>query len=320
MTDIARYQGASGALIALHHNEFARAAALPATSSAGMLSGVAGIGRDRPWHLVPPLRTRSGRATRATGIVDPMSLVTCERRGHVAVITLNRPEARNAINPEMARAIGGAVDQLEDDPDLRVGVLAATVTEPRPVFCAGDDLRAIEGEPAMTEKGHFAGFVRYPRRKPIVAAVDGLATSGGCEIVLACDLVVATTRSSFALAEVKWSLAPLAGGAFRLPRLIGRAAALDMILTGQALSAERAYQLGIVSTLTKGDAVEAAVERAQLIADHDPETVSTNLELANRALTMGEDELWAANAEFTERIFSSPTFKSGLAAFDNRKS
>ena len=266
-----------------------------------------------------PENERWSRAT-ATDIVGTMSLVTFERRGKVAVITLNRPEARNAINPDMARAIGAAVDQLEDDPDLRVGVLAATVTEPRPVFCAGDDLRAIEGEPAMTEKGHFAGFVRYPRRKPIVAAVDGLATSGGCEIVLACDLVVATARSSFALAEVKWSLAPLAGGAFRLPRLIGRAPALDMILTGQEMSAERAYQLGIVSTLTEGDAVEAAVERAQLIAAHDPDTVSTNLELANRALAMGEDELWAANAEFAERIFSSPAMKSGLATFENRKS
>ena len=249
-----------------------------------------------------------------------MSLVTFERRAHVAVITLNRPEARNAINPEMARAIGRAVDQLEDDPDLRVGVLAATVTEPRPVFCAGDDLRAIEGEPALTEKGGFAGIVQYPRRKPLVAAVDGLATSGGCEIVLGCDLVVATTRSSFALAEVKWGLAPLAGGAFRLPRLIGRAAALDMILTGQEITAERAYQLGIVSTLTDGDSLAAAVERAQLIAGHDPETVSTNLELANRALTMGEDELWTANAVIAERIFSSPTMQLGLAAFETRKS
>lgn len=206
-----------------------------------------------------------------------MSIVTFVESGHVAVITLNRPEARNAINPAMAGALGDAIDRLESDANLRVGVLAATITEPRPVFCAGDDLREIHGEPAVTPKGGFAGLINYPRTKPLIAAVDGLATSGGCEIVLSCDLVVASARSSFAVAEVRWGLAPLAGGLIRLPRLLGRAPAMDMILTGQPMAAQRAYQLGLVSTLTDGDVLTAALEKAQLIATYQPETVRINL-------------------------------------------
>jgi enoyl-CoA hydratase len=248
-----------------------------------------------------------------------MPLVTLERSGPVAVITLNRPDVRNAINLPMAQAIGQALDQLEEDAELRVAVLTASVTEPRPVFCAGDDLRAINGDPAVTPRGGFAGIVTYPRTKPLIAAVDGLATSGGCEIVLACDLVVATPRSSFALAEITWGLAPLAGGCIRLPRLIGRAPAMDLILTGQPMSAERAYQLGLVSTLTEGDVLEAALERARIIAQYDPGTIAINLELVHRAATLGEAELWSINAAAAQRVMGSPAMMAGMAAFEDRR-
>jgi len=250
-----------------------------------------------------------------------MSIVTFVESDHVAVITLNRPEARNAINPDMANALGAAIDRLEGDPNLRVGVLAATITEPRPVFCAGNDLRSVDGEQgeqSITPRGGFAGLINYPRTKPIVAAVDGLATSGGCEIVLACDLVVATMRSSFAVAEIRWDLAALAGGVIRLPRLLGRATAMDMILTGQPISAERAYQLGLVSTLTEGDVLAAAMERATIIAGFHPDTIKINLETAHKAATLHEDELWEANAHAADLIFNSPNFKAGLTAFAQR--
>src|SRR4051794_11771824 len=247
-----------------------------------------------------------------------MSIVTFVESGPVAVITLNRPEARNAITPEMANALGAALDRLESDPNLRVGVLAASITEPRPVFCAGDDLRAIHGEPALTPKGGFAGFGNYPRTKPIVAAVDGLATSGGWEIVLSCDLVVATTRSAFAVAEIRWGLGALAGGMIRLPRLLGRAPAMDMILTGQPISAERAYQLGLVSTLAEGDVLGAALERAEIIAGYEPETIRINLQTAHEAATLSEDELWDLNARAADAIFTSPAFSAGVAAFEQR--
>jgi len=248
-----------------------------------------------------------------------MPLVRFEERGAVAVITLNRPEARNAINPAMAIALGDAIDRLENDPNLRVGVLAATVTEPRPVFCAGNDLQAGVDEPAVTERGGFAGIIDYPRTKPIVAAIDGLATSGGCEIVLACDLVVATRRSSFAVAEIKWSLGPLAGGLIRLPRLLGRAPAMDMILTGQPVPAERAYQLGLVSTLVESDALQTAIERAAIIAGFDPETIRINLQTAHAAATVSEDILWEANKRAADAILGSATVQAGLAAFKNRQ-
>ena len=177
-------------------------------------------------------------------------IVTLEVEGHVAVITLNRPEARNAVNGDLARGLEAAIDRLEDDPDLWVGVLAAnTAGQERPVFCAGADLKEISAGNAatlVTRRGGFAGFAYRQRRKPVIAAVDGLATAGGCEIALAADIVVATTRSAFGLAEVKRNLVAGAGGLFRLPRAVGQGPALDMILTGEPMPADRAYQLGLV--------------------------------------------------------------------------
>ena len=170
----------------------------------------------------------------------PMALVEYEVRGRVALLTLNRPEARNAVNAEVAAAMEAAVDQLEADPDVWVGVLGANTSgQTNPVFCAGADLKAIgaDGGPGslMTERGHFAGFVYRERTKPVIAAIDGLATAGGCELALACDLVVATTRSAFGLAEVKRNLVAGAGGLSRTA--IGAAAQICAAKANAAASA-----------------------------------------------------------------------------------
>ncbi|MDQ6522959.1 enoyl-CoA hydratase-related protein [Nocardioides sp. LHD-245] len=252
-----------------------------------------------------------------------MSIVELERHGAVAVVTLNRPEVRNAFDGPMARALGAAIDEVEADPGLRAAVLTATITEPRPVFCAGHDLRTIEdefagGDQAMTERGGFAGFVTYRRTKPVVAAVDGLATSGGLEIVLACDLVVASRRSSFALAEVRWNLVAGAGGLFRLPWAVGRAAAMDMLLTGDAIDAERAHQLGLVSALVDTDPTAAALARAERIAGNGPLAVSASMRVCDRAFSDSEAELWAANDAALESIAGSEDLEAGLAAFAGR--
>jgi enoyl-CoA hydratase/carnithine racemase len=252
-----------------------------------------------------------------------MAIVEFERRGPIALITLNRPQIRNAFDAPMAQALGAAVDDLEHDETLRVGILRATVTEPRPVFCAGHHLGTIESERdggprAETERGGFGGLVRYPRTKPLIAAVDGLATSGGLEIVLACDLVVATERSSFALAEVKWGLVAGAGGLFRLPWAIGRAAAMDAILTATPISAQRAYQLGLVSTLVPADADAAAIERAELIAGNGRLAVSASLRVASEAFSRSEDELWAENARAIGMIINSDELVAGVAAFADK--
>lgn len=253
-----------------------------------------------------------------------MAIVEIEIHDRIAVITLNRPSVRNAFDGPMARALGEAIDTVENDPGVQVSVLAAAITEPRPVFCAGHDLTKIEeefngGDGAVTERGGFAGFVSYPRTKPIIAAVDGLATSGGMEVVLACDMVVATRRSSFALAEVRWNLVAAAGGLFRLAWAVGRPAAMDMLLTGEPIDAERAYQLGLVGTLVDADATAAALGRAELIAANGPTAVRATLRVCSRAFSLPEDQLWAESLRAHEEIVESDDLKKGLEAFQTRR-
>ncbi len=218
------------------------------------------------------LASGPARRIRSAAMSD---IVTYEATGRIAVITLNRPEARNAVNGDVAEGLEAAIDQLEGDEDVWVGIIQAnTAGQSRPVFCAGADLKAINSGDAArlnTKRGGFAGFVYRERRKPIIAAVDGLATAGGCEIVLAADLVVASTQSAFGLAEVKRNLIAGAGGLFRLPRAIGQAAAMEAILTGEPIPAERAYSLGLVSRLTApGGALAEATRLAAQISKAAP--------------------------------------------------
>src|SRR4051794_12735769 len=195
-------------------------------------------------------------------------IVLYETRGRIGLIMLNRPEARNAVNGDVAAGVEAAIDQLEGDDEVWVGIITAnTAGQERPVFSAGADLKAINSGQAAslnTKRGGFAGFVYRERTKPVIVAVDGLATAGGCEIVLAADLVVATTRSSFGLAEAKRNLIAGAGGLFRLLRAIGRSAAMEAILTGEPIPAQRAYELGLVSRLVgTGEAVQEGDQFAE---------------------------------------------------------
>ena len=222
-----------------------------------------------------------------------MSAVLSSSSDHIALITLNRPEARNAVNREMALGLEAAVDRLEEDPDVWVGVLCAeTADQARPVFCAGADLNVIRetgsADALDTERGGFGGFVYRERTKPIVVAVDGLATAGGLEIVLAADVVVATTRSAFGLAEVRRNLVAAAGGLFRLPRAVGRAVAMDAILTGEPIDARRAYELGLVSRLVEpGTARDEALRVAQQIVAAAPLAVRASRRVVLAAARAG---------------------------------
>ncbi|HET9667474.1 MAG TPA: enoyl-CoA hydratase-related protein [Desertimonas sp.] len=251
-------------------------------------------------------------------------IVTLEVEDHVAVITLNRPEARNAVNADLARGLEAAIDRLEDDPDLWVGVLAAnTAGQERPVFCAGADLKEISAGNAatlVTRRGGFAGFAYRQRRKPVIAAVDGLATAGGCEIALAADIVVATTRSAFGLAEVKRNLVAGAGGLFRLPRAVGQGPALDMILTGEPMPADRAYQLGLVSRLCEpGEVLDAARQLAAQIAKAAPLAVWESLAVARAAASEGDDTLKRMTDAATATVISSEDLTEGLTAFIEKR-
>lgn len=251
-------------------------------------------------------------------------IVTYEANDRVAIITLNRPEARNAVNGDVAQGLEAAVDRLEADDAVWVAVLTAnTDGHDRPVFCAGADLKAINSGNAAslsTKRGGFAGFVYRDRRKPIVAAVDGLATAGGCEIVLAADLVVATTRSAFGLAEAKRNLIAGAGGLFRLPRAIGQAAAMEAILTGEPIAAERAHALGLISRLVDpGSALDAGLELARQITACAPLAVWESRAIVRAAATEDDETLIRRTNEAFGRIMGSEDTKEGLTAFIEKR-
>lgn len=251
-------------------------------------------------------------------------IVTYETRGRVAVITLNRPEARNAVNGDVAAGVEAAIDQMEADDDVWVGVLQAnTEGQDKPVFCAGADLKAINSGNAAalnTAKGGFAGFVYRDRRKPVIVAVDGLATAGGCEIVLAADLVVATTRSAFGLAEVKRNLIAGAGGLFRLPRAIGQAAAMEAILTGEPILAERAYNLGLVSRLVEpGQATDEALRLAEQITAAAPLAVWASRKVVLAAAYEDDETLKRMTNEEFAKVMQSEDTKEGLTAFIEKR-
>ena len=251
-------------------------------------------------------------------------VVTYLRDGNVAIITLNRPEARNAVNGDVASAMEAAIDRLEADDGVWVGILLAnTAGQERPVFCAGADLKAINSGDAArlnTPRGGFGGIVYRERRKPIIVGVDGLATAGGCEIVLSADLVVASDRSAFGLAEVKRNLIAGAGGLFRLPRAIGRSVAMEVILTGDPLPAARAYELGLVNRVVAPDQVEStARELAARIAASAPLAV-----WASRRIVLAsayEDDSTLINMTNQEfgAILGSEDTKEGLTAFIEKR-
>ena len=251
-------------------------------------------------------------------------IVQYEVRGRVALITLNRPEARNAVNGDVAEGMEAAIDQLEADENVWVGVLQAnTEGQANPVFCAGADLKAINSGNAgglNTKRGGFAGYAYRERTKPIIVAVDGLATAGGCEIVLASDLAVATTRSSFGLAEVKRNLIAAAGGLYRLPRAIGRAAAMEAILTGEPISAERAYSLGLVSRLVEpGEATNAAFELAEKITAAAPLAVWASRRVILASAEEDEETLRRMSNEEFAGVMRSEDTKEGLEAFIEKR-
>jgi len=246
-------------------------------------------------------------------------MVELEIRGHVAVLTINRPDARNAVNGDVAAGMEAAIDRLEDDDDLWVGVL----TGAGPVFCAGADLKAIaSGQAASlaTAKGGFAGIVSRERAKPIIAAVDGPALAGGTEIVLSCDLVVASSAARFGVPEVKRSLVAAAGGLFRLAQRLPVNVATELVLTGDPISAERAHHFGLVSELCEpGTALDTALALAERIAVNAPLAVreSRAVMLASR----GADDAtgFRLSNEAMARLAATEDFAEGPRAFIEKR-
>ncbi len=248
-------------------------------------------------------------------------VVTLERLpGHVALVRLNRPGARNAVDGAVARALDAAVAETEGDPEIRVTVLAGSAGG---VFCAGADLKEIAAGRAAelwTPRGGFAGFVFAERAKPWIAAVGGKALAGGCELVLACELVVAAEDAAFGLPEVSRGLIAAAGGLFRLPRALPRALALELILTADTLDARRAYEHGLVNHLVPaGRVVEEAVALAGRVARNAPLAVRESLAVARRAHELTEVELRALTGAARERVVASEDFREGPRAFVEKR-
>ncbi len=239
--------------------------------------------------------------------------------GRTAIVTINRPEARNAVNGDVATGIEEAIDRLEADDDLWTGI----ITGVPPVFCAGADLKVINaGRMAdlTTRRGGFGGITRRARSKPIIAAVDGPALAGGTEIVLACDLVVASTTASFGIPEVKRSLAAAAGGLFRLPRKIPVNVAMECTLTGDPITAERAHSFGLVNQLVEpGAALGAALELAARIAANAPVAVRASRQVVIATTAGDEEDGWRRSDEAMAAAASSEDFKEGLTAFIEKR-
>jgi enoyl-CoA hydratase/carnithine racemase len=227
---------------------------------------------------------------------------------------MRREEKRNAINEELAAGIGAALDTLDDDPELWVGVLTGTPA----VFSAGTDLSV--GASPRTERGGEYGIIRRERAKPLIAAVEGPALGGGFEIVLACDLVVASTTASFGLPEVKRGLIPTSAGLFRSPRALPLNVAKEMLLTGQNLTPERAYSLGLVNVVAEpGRAVAEALELAARICAVAPVAARASLRALERVQTADDELGWSATADAITAISGSADAAEGIQAFFERR-
>ena len=258
--------------------------------------------------------------TTAAPVIEGNEKVLLERRGHVAIITINRPEARNAVNGDVAQGVEAAIDLLESDDDLWVGVLTGARTEKGWIFSAGADLSTCPGA-MMTEKGGFAGFAARERTKPVIAAVDGPALAGGTEIVLACDLVVASKTAVFGVPEVLRNLVAAGGGLFRLPRVLPRNIAMELVLTGRLdFSAERAHHFGWVNALTEeSGALEGAVALAAQIEKAAPLAVRESRKIVLEAAEADEATGWKLSNDGIAKMFGAEDFGEGLTAFFEKR-
>lgn len=239
---------------------------------------------------------------------------------HVALVTINRPEARNAVNVPVAEGIARALEESESDEDIWVVVLTGAGGK---AFSAGADIKEVAAGRALslrTERGGFAGFAHYPREKPWIAAVDGFALGGGCELALACDMIVATEQSTFGLPEPKRALIAGAGGAYRLSRVLPRNVALELIATGADLPAARAFALGMVNRLAPpGQAVETALELAARVCACAPVAVRESLKVARASPDHDDAALRALTFAGMERNGKTADFKEGPRAFIEKR-
>jgi enoyl-CoA hydratase len=262
-----------------------------------------------------PLVPDPAGSPETTGSPEADGIVDLQIHGRTALVTINRPEARNAVNGDVALALEAAMDRVEADDQI----LTAVLTGAGSVFCAGADLGAIlDGRDAdlFTRRGGFAGFVRYPRTKPIIAAVNGPAMAGGFELALACDLLVAVRTARFGLPEVKLSLIAGGGGIVHLPRMLPKQLALKILLTGDPIDAETAFLHGIVTELVEpGDAVSASLALAEVINANGPQAVRVTMRLALASADADPEYIWRASGQALYDIARTEDGREGPRSF-----
>jgi enoyl-CoA hydratase len=233
------------------------------------------------------------------------------------MITINRPDQRNAVNAAVAQGIAGALDQLDDDDGLSVGVLSGAGKG----FSAGMDLKAFAaGEVPHVDHRGFAGITQRASRKPLIAAIEGFAVAGGLEVALACDLIVAARGARLGLPEVKRSLVAAGGGLLRLPRVLPRNVAVELALTGDPISADRAHDLGLVNRLTEpGGAAGAALALAEAIAANGPLALQATKRILLESADWPDSEFFARQGEVSGPVFASEDAREGAKAFAEKR-
>jgi enoyl-CoA hydratase len=249
--------------------------------------------------------------------MTPPPELIAERDGAVLVISINRPEQKNAMTRTAAELLAGALDELDGDPALSVGVLTGTGG----TFCSGMDLkRFAAGErPSVPGRG-FGGLTERPPAKPLIAAVEGYALAGGFELVLACDLVVAARGARFGLPEVRRGLVARGGGLIRLPRLVSRAVAMELILTGDFIDADRALAMGLVNRVVADGAASAeAIALAQRLARNAPLALSASKRVVVESADWPLGEAFARQIPITDPVFASEDAREGAVAFAEKR-
>lgn len=248
-----------------------------------------------------------------------MAHIQTQIQEHILVITLNRPDARNAFDRAMAETMEAVMDDYEANPELRVAILRAE----GPTFSAGQDLKAAErGEVATSPVRGAFGLFRKPPMKPLIAAVEGHALAGGMELTLCCDLVIASREAVFGLTEVRHGLVALGGGCFRLPQRLPCLVAMEMMLTAEPKSAEFMYRLGYVNSVVEpGQVMTEAFRLAALIARNAPLAVQASKEIAwsSMAGRWPEEEAWHRQAQIAAKVLNSEDLREGLRAFGEKR-
>lgn len=235
----------------------------------------------------------------------------------VMTITINRPEAKNAVNKAVAEGISAAIDELESNDALRVAI----ITGAGGTFCSGMDLKAfVTGELPVVEGRGFAGLVEYLVKKPVIAAVEGYALAGGFEVAISCDLIVVSEEAKFGIPEVKRGLAAAGGGLIKLPKQIPARIAMELALTGDFINAERAYELGLVNQVVPaGTALEAARALAARIAANGPLAVAASKQVVARAQDWDREEMFAKQQEIVMPVLVSEDAIEGATAFAQKR-